>query len=69
MTVAQVKTAMDDLVTAINAGDADAADVKANTSSIKASAIACAIAVGDLLHKAGFGANYQSVKRTGTEDL
>jgi len=64
MTVAQVKTAMDDLVTALAAGDADSEDVKADTSSIKDSAVACAIAVADLVHGAGLGPNYQSISRS-----
>ena len=64
MTVAQVKTAMDDLVTAIAAGDVEASDVKANTNSIKASAIACAVAVADLVQDAGLCATLQSSHRS-----
>jgi len=62
MTVAQAVTAMTDLTTAIGASDIDAADLKANTSSSVAAAIALSLALMNLIAGAGYGPRHQPYK-------
>lgn len=62
MTVAQAVTAMTDLTTAINASDIDEADLKANTSSSVAAALALSKALGNMIAGSGYGSRVQTHK-------
>ena len=62
MTLAQAKTACDDLVTAIAASDIDEADIKANTSSCQPAVLALYKALSNMVAAAGLCPRAQTYK-------